>query len=34
MSITYTYEGITMYFYKSHVHCTIDVTYVEHSCDR
>ena len=32
MSITYTYEIITMYFYKLQDHCTIDVTKVEHSC--
>ena len=31
MSITYTYEGINMYFYKYRVHCTLDVTFVEHS---
>ena len=34
MSIAYTYESITMYFYKSQVHFTVDVTQVEHSCDR
>ena len=33
MSITYTYEGINMYFYKYQVHCTLDVTFVEHSCE-
>ena len=32
MSVTYTYEGITMCLYKLHVHCTFDVTKVEHSC--
>ena len=32
MSITYTYESITMYFYKLQDHCTFDVTKVEHSC--
>ena len=32
MCVTYTYEGITMYLYKLQVHCTIDVTKVEHSC--
>ena len=32
MSINYTYEGITMCLYKLQVHCTIDVTKVEHSC--
>ena len=34
MSITYTYEGITMYFYELQVICTIDVTKVENSCER
>ena len=33
MSITYTYESITMYLYKLQVHCTIDITQVEHSCE-
>ena len=32
MSINYIYEGITMCLYKLHVHCTFDVTKVEHSC--
>ena len=32
MSINYTYEGITMCLYKLQVHCTFDVTKVEHSC--
>ena len=32
MSINYTYEGITMCLYKFQVHCTFDVTKVEHSC--
>ena len=32
MCVTYTYEGITMYLYKLQVHCTFDVTKVEHSC--
>ena len=32
MSVTYTYEGITMCLYKLQVHCTFDVTKVEHSC--
>ena len=32
MSITYTYEGIMMCLYKLQVHCTFDVTKVEHSC--
>ena len=31
MSVTYTYEGITMCLYKLQVHCTFDVTKVEHS---
>ena len=34
MSITYTYESITMYFYELQVICTIDVTKVEYSCER
>ena len=34
MSITYSYEGITMYFYEIQVICTIDVTKVEDSCER
>ena len=29
----YTYESTTMYFYKLQVHCTFDVTKVEHSCE-
>ena len=33
MSITYTYESTTMYFYKLQFHCTIDVTKIEDSCD-
>ena len=33
MSVTYTYEGITMCLYKLQVHCTFDVTKVEHSCE-
>ena len=32
MSVNYTYEGITMCLYKLQVHCTFDVTKVEHSC--
>ena len=32
MFVTYTYEGITMCLYKLQVHCTFDVTKVEHSC--
>ena len=32
MCVTYTYEGITMCLYKLQVHCTFDVTKVEHSC--
>ena len=32
MSINYTYEGIKMCLYKLQVHCTFDVTKVEHSC--
>ena len=32
MSVTYTNEGITMCLYKLQVHCTFDVTKVEHSC--
>ena len=32
MSVTYTYECITMCLYKLQVHCTFDVTKVEHSC--
>ena len=28
----YTYEGNTMCLYKLQVHCTFDVTKVEHSC--
>ena len=32
MSINYTYESITMCLYKLQVHCTFDVTKVEHSC--
>ena len=32
MSVTYTYEGITMCLYKLQVHRTFDVTKVEHSC--
>ena len=32
MSVPYTYEGITMCLYKLQVHCTFDVTKVEHSC--
>ena len=32
MSVTYTYEGITMCLYKLQVDCTFDVTKVEHSC--
>ena len=32
MSINYTYEAITMCLYKLQVHCTFDVTKVEHSC--
>ena len=32
MSINYTYEGITMCLYKLQVHCTFDVTKVEHIC--
>ena len=32
MSINYNYEGITMCLYKLQVHCTNDVTKVEHSC--
>ena len=32
MSINYTYESTTMYFYKLQVYSTIDVTKVEHSC--
>ena len=32
MSVTYTNEGITMCLYKLQVHCTFDVTEVEHSC--
>ena len=33
MSVPYTYEGITMCLYKLQVHCTFDVTKVEHSCE-
>ena len=32
MSVTYTYEGITMCLYKLQVQYTFDVTKVEHSC--
>ena len=32
MSVTYTYEGITMCLYKLQFHYTFDVTKVEHSC--
>ena len=32
MSVPYTYESITMCLYKLQVHCTFDVTEVEHSC--
>ena len=32
MSVTYTNEGITMCLCKLQVHCTFDVTKVEHSC--
>ena len=32
MSVPYTYEVITMCLYKLQVHCTFDVTKVEHSC--
>ena len=32
MSVPYTYEGITMCLYKLQVHCTFEVTKVEHSC--
>ena len=32
MSVPYTYEGIKMCLYKLQVHCTFDVTKVEHSC--
>ena len=32
MSINYNYEGITMCLYKLKVHCSFDVTKVEHSC--
>ena len=32
MSVTYTYESNTMCLYKLQVHCTFDVTKVEHSC--
>ena len=32
MSVTYTYEGNTMCLYKLQVHCTFDVTKVEHNC--
>ena len=34
MSITYTYEGNTMYLYTLKVHCTIDITKLEHSCEK
>ena len=34
MSITYTYESITMYLRRWKVHFTLDIIYVEHSCDR
>ena len=33
MSINYTYEGNMMYLYILKVHCNIDITWVEHSCD-
>ena len=32
MSVTYTYESNTMYLCILKVHCTIDITKVEHSC--
>ena len=32
MSINYTYESIMMCLYKLQVHCTYDVTKVEHIC--
>ena len=33
MSITYTYRSSTMYLYTLKVHFTLDVTFVEHSCE-
>ena len=33
MSINYTYESNTMYLYTIKVHCNIDITLVEHSCE-
>ena len=32
MSISYTYESNTMYLYTLIVHCTLDITQVEHIC--
>ena len=34
MSMTYTYEGNTMYLYTLKVHCTIDITKLEHICEK
>ena len=33
MSINYNYESNTVYLYTLKVHCTIDITSVEHSCE-
>ena len=33
MYINYTYEGNMMYLYTLKVHCTIDITKLEHSCE-
>ena len=33
MSISYTYESNTMYLYTLIVHCTLDITQVEHICE-
>ena len=33
MSITYTYESNMIYLHTLKVHCTIDITWVEHSCE-
>ena len=34
MSITCTYESNTMCLYTLKVHCTIDITKLEHSCEK
>ena len=34
MSVTFTYEGNTMYWYILKVYCNIDVTKVADSCER